>query len=1117
MFSKNFKKWDTILGWIAFLIAFITYLITVEPTGSFWDAGEYIATSAKLQVGHPPGAPLLQMIGAFFAMFATDPTKVASMVNFVSGASSAFTILFMFWSITNLTKKLILKDSILTNSKAIAILSSGLVGSLAFTFSDSFWFNAVETEVYAMASFIMALLLWLGLKWVDELDDPRGNRWIIMISFVVGLTFGIQFMGFLAIPTIGLLFYFKRYKETTVKNFLLANIAVVAILMMVYKFSLTYVLQLFGWGEVFFINSIGLPFNSGSIIIGLLFIAAFYLGLRYTRKNDYKTANTIVLCTMFLFLGFSSWLMLPIRANANVVINENDPSDARSLLAYYNREQYPGVDSPIYGAYYSDAFAPGGEEKDDKPKYERDDTLGKYVIVNKYKNASQTADKKHIGILPRMWSREHAENYMKYYGALDFKIAREHLSSNELREVADNLKNGFAKGEIGADQYIGFLREAQSEGYIEILPPSIWDNVKYMVDFQFGYMYWRYFMWNFTGKQDDIQGRYNNHGNWLSGIGVIDNMRLGSQDNLPSDVLDNKGRNTYYFLPLILGIIGILFQLKKDPKQFWTLFVFFMFTGIAIQFYTNPYIFQPRERDYSLVGSFYVFSLWIGLGVAGLFDEFRKFLSPKILAPVITIACLIAVPVLMAYQNWDDHDRSNKFTANSTAKAYLDSTEENVGAIIFTIGDNDTFPLWYLQEIEHYRTDVRVVNTSLFATDWYIDQMKKKAYTSDPIPSQLTHKEYRYGSRDAIYHQELPQFKDKRWNIKDFMNWIGSDKPQTKFKYLFELQDRDVSGYPESTLDFVYYPTNKIRVPVNKKNVLESGLVKEKDAHLIVDYIDIDLPTNAIGKNRILMLDILANNDWKRPLYFSGGSFDNGEYLWMKEYLQLDGLAYKLVPIKTKNKSPYDMGRIDSDLMYDVVKNWEWGNSGSSEIYHDPQTRTQAISYRGNLARLTEQLISENKIDKAKDIIDITMTNLPLDYFGYYAFVEPFVDGYYKVGETEKARALFQQIKTKYQESLTYYSTLALDEQYGRRNDILGDLEGYIRLVDILSSNTDTKLEEKENLLLNEYLDKFNHFVQGNNRLLQDPEPEVPPTIDPDMPTSNAVDTTAAVLEDATN
>ena len=1101
MFSKNFKKWDTLLGWVVFFIALITYGITVEPTGSFWDAGEYIATSAKLQVGHPPGAPLLQMIGAFFSMFALEPEQIASMVNYVSGVSSAFTILFMFWTITNLTRKLISKKEAFTNSKAIAVLGSGLVGSLAFTYSDSFWFNAVETEVYAMASLIMALLLWLGLKWTDNLDNPRGNRWLVLISFVVGLTFGIQFMGFLAIPSIGLLYYFKQYKTTTVKNFLIANILVVGILMLVYKFSLTYVLELFGWGEVFFINSIGLPFNSGTIIIGLVFVAAFYFGLRYTRKNEYRTANTIVLCAMFLFLGFSSWLMLPIRANSDVVINENDPSDARSLLAYYNREQYPGVDSPVYGAYYSDMFAPSGEERDDKPKYERDEKLGKYIIVNKYKNASQGPNKKHVGLLPRMWSDQNAENYMKYFGPLDFKMK---TSNKELQQAVSQVKAGYANGEIGEEEYISFLRRFNE--YLEVQPPTVWENIKYMFEFQFGYMYWRYFMWNFVGKQDDVQGRYNNHGNWLSGINFVDSLRLGSQENLPSDIENNKGRNTYFFLPLILGIIGFVFQISKNPKQFWVLFVFFIFTGLAIQFYTNPYIFQPRERDYSLVGSFYIFALWIGLGVYGLFDEFRKLISPKILAPVMTLICLLAVPGVMAYQNWDDHDRSNRFTARSTAKAYLDSTQENAGAMLFTIGDNDTFPLWYAQEIEGYRTDVRIINTSLFATDWYVDQMKKKAYESEPIPSQLTHDLYRYGSRDVIYYQGIT---DSRWDIKDFMNWVGSDKPQTKFKYLLQKQGADLEAYSENNLDIVYYPTNKIRIPVNKKNVLESGLVKEKDTALIVDYIDIDLPQSALPKNRIMMLDIIANNDWKRPIYFSGGSFDNAEYIWMKDYLQMDGLAYKLVPIKTKNRSAYEMGRVDADLTYDIVKKWDWGNSGSPDIYHDPQTRTQGLSFRGNLARLMETLINENKIDKAKDVIDIAMTNIPVEYFGYYAFVEPFVDGYYKVGETQKGRELFQKLKTKYQERLEYYASIPLDEQYGNIDDIIADMEGYRRNIDILIENKDRELAEKETLIFNEYIDKFSHFYK--DELLE----EKPVLNDPDMMDSVDIDTSSTNVLDS--
>ena len=1075
MFAKNFEKWDSILGWGVFFIALIVYGLTVEPTGSWWDAGEYITTSAKLQVAHPPGAPLLQMLGAFFAMFALEADQVARMVNYMSGVSSAFTILFMFWTITNLTRKLISAAGELSNSKAIAVLGSGIVGALAFTFSDSFWFNAVETEVYAMASFIMALLLWLGLKWIDHLDDPRGNKYLILISFVVGLTFGIQFMGFLAIPSIGLLYYFKTYKETTIKNFLLANIIVVAILMLVYKFSLTYVLKLFGWSEVFFINSIGLPFNSGSIIMGLIFIGVFYYALQYTRKNNFRTANTIVLCLMFLLLGFSSWLMLPIRANANVVINENNPSDARSLLAYYNREQYPGVDSPIYGTYYSDTFASPGDDKDDKPKYEKDEALGKYIIVNKYKDAIQGPNPAHQGILPRMWSDQHAENYMKFFGPLEFRMTK---SNEELQKAVAQVKTGYANGEIDAEQYISFLR--QFGEYLEVQPPTVWQNIKYMVQFQFGYMFGRYFMWNFVGKQDDLQGRYNGQGEWLSGIGFIDSIRLGSQENLPGDVLNNKGRNTYFFLPLILGIIGLVFQISKDPKQFWVLFVFFIFTGIAIQFYTNPYIFQPRERDYSLVGAFYIFALWIGLGVYGLYEEFSKYITPKIWAPAITVVCLLAVPGVMAYQNWDDHDRSGRYTARSAAMAYLDSCQEEAGAMLFTIGDNDTFPLWYVQEVEGYRNDVRVICTSLFATDWYVDQMKRKAYRSEPIPSQLTHDLYRYGNRDVIYYQGIT---DKRWDIKDFMNWVGSNNPQTKLGSLLEKQGADLSGYSESTLDLVYYPTNKIRIPVNKKNVLESGLVKEKDSALIVDYIDIDLP-QALPKNRILMLDIIANNDWKRPIYFSGGSFDKAEYIWMKDYLQLEGLAYKLVPIKTQNRSSYEMGRIDTDEMYRIVKGWDWGNSGSPDIYHDPQTRTQGLSFRSNLARLVEALINENKIDKAKEIIDLTIENLPVDKYGFYTFVEPFVDGYYKVGETQKARALFEELKQIYQDRLNYYQGTPLDEQYKNLEDIIGDMEGYRRIIDILIENNDREMAEKETVVFNEHIDQFSHFYQ--DELLED-------------------------------
>jgi len=1088
MIAKKFEQYNTFLGWFCFTIALTVYSCTVEPTGSFWDAGELIATSAKLQVAHPPGAPLFQMIGAFASLFALQPDQVAICVNYVSVVASAFTILFMFWTITNLVQKLNRK-SIQTSTTALAILGSGFTGAMAFTFSDSFWFNATETEVYATANFVMTLLLWLGLKWVDHINDPYGNRWLVLISFVIGLTFGIQFMGFLAIPTIGLLFYFKNY-ETTFKNFVTAHILAVGTLLVIYKFSLSYVLKAFGKGEVFLVNVMGLPFNAGSLIIALLFVVIFYLALRYTRKKKYVVANTVVLCVLFIFLGFSSWIMLPLRASAQVVVNENNPEDARSLLAYYNREQYPSVDSPFYGTYYSDMFASAGKEKDEKPKYEKDLEQGKYIIVNAYKDALQGPNTNHVGLLPRMWSTQHAANYMRYYGVLDFEIRPEYRSTSELTTPINRFKTAYAKGKVDVEGYIQFLKDFAS--YINVNPPTVMQQLKFMFHFQFAYMYGRYFMWNFVGRQNDKQGRFDGNGNWISGITAIDSLRLGSQYNLPDSIKNSKGRNTYYFLPLLLGIVGLIFQARRDWKQFWPLLVFFVFTGLAIQFYTNPYIFQPRERDYSLVGSFYVFGIWIGIGVYALFIMLKKWLNPKLSTPFLMLSCMMLVPGLMSFENWDDHDRSHRYTTRSTAKAYLDSCQENAGAILYSIGDNDTFPLWYAQEIEAYRTDVRVIATTYFVTDWYIDQMKRKAYESDPIPSQLTHNQYRYGTRDAVYYQNLT---DQRWDIQDFMNWIGSDKPETKFRYLLERQGADLSKYPESTLDIVYYPTYKIRIPVNKKNVLKNGLVNEKDKEFIVDYIDIDLPQTALAKNRILMLDVLANNHWERPIYFSGGSFDDEDYLWLKDYLQLDGLVYKLVPIKTAKENTFELGRIDADLMFTIVKKWQWGNSGSDKIYHDPQTRKQGISFRVNLARLVESLLAENKIEKARETIEIAMQNLPIKHFEYYAFVEPFIDGYYKVGEPEKARALYLELKALYQDRLQYYAAMPRAEQYNYIEAIITDMQAYRRNVDILAQNGDIAWAEKETLIFNTAIDQFQHFMED----AMQPEPIKAPLNDNDL------------------
>ena len=1080
MANSNFKQWNLILGWVAFAVAFLTYALTVEPTVGFWDTGEYILTSSKLEVGHPPGAPLFQMLGAFFSIFASQPSQIGYVLNMMSAAASAFTILFMFWSIVLLLQKIIGQAKEFNTNKGAGILGAAFVGSLSFAFTDSFWFNAVETEVYAMATLIMAVMFYLGLRWEKEMHSPKGNRWLILISFIVGLSFGVHFMGLLTIPAIGLLYFFKNYKTITPKNFIVANVTVVAILLFVFKLLAPNILRYFSVLEIFFVNNIGLPFNSGSIIAFIILTLSIYFGLNYSKRKGYIVFNTGLLCVTFIIIGFTTWLMLPIRANANVPVNENNPSNARELLAYYNLEQYPKTHL-FYGPQFTDQYAGLDENQpytDDKPKYEKDEKSGRYVIVNDYENAIQNYNSDHGSLLPRMWSGEHAENYMIYSGPLEFSIKSEYKMQNEFRSLVANFRSSVAKGEIDYEGYHDFLRTYGR--YLDIEKPSLIDNIYYLLDYQIGYMYWRYFMWNFSGRQDDIQGKMDMHGNWISGINFIDEYLLGiTQDNLPSDVLNNKARNTYYLLPLLLGLIGLFFVFSKDKKVFWTMLVFFLFTGIAIQVYTNVRPFEPRERDYSLVGSFYVFALWIGIGVFALFDKVQIHIKSKLLAPVISLFCLVAVPGILLSQNWDDHDRSNRKTAHAMAVNYLESCAPN--AIIFTIGDNDTFPLWYAQEIEGIRTDVRVVCTSLLSADWYIDQMKRKAYNSEPVPSKLTHDKYKWGTRDYIIKEVVT--KDTL-DIVQFLDFISSDDDRTKYGYVLEQQGYQTNGQRKQDLNANYAPTEFVRIPVNKQAVLENGVVAAKDAEKIVDYIDIKIKDQAIYKNRMIMLDIIAQNNWERPIYFSGGAFGDEDYIWMKDYLQLDGFAYKLVPIKTAldKNNLYDMGRIDSEKMYELVKDWEWGNSGNPDVYHDVETRRNSLTFRGHMARLIEKLINEEQLEKAEEIADLAMQKMPVDIFGYYVYLEPFIGAYYETEADDKARALYKEVVVKYQESLNYFSGVSDENKEKHIQSIYFDIERYKSLVDTISIYEDEVFVKAEMEIFNGFLRLFTGEEDGQER-----------------------------------
>ena len=1073
MSEISFKKWNNILGWLCFISAVIIYGLTAEPTVSFWDSGEYILSASKLNVGHPPGAPLFQMLGAFFSIFAIEQSQIGFIMNLMSGVASAFTVLFMFWSISILLSKISSSLKSKTDNY-LTILISSFIASLSFIFTDTFWFNAVETEVYAMATLIMSLLFYLGLRWEQEMHLPKGNRWLILISFVVGLSFGVHFMGLLTIPAIGLIYFFKNYKPITIKKFILANVVVVGILMFVFKLLAPNVLRYFSVLEVFFVNSVGLPFNSGTVIAGILLVTFFYYLLNYTIKNNLKTLNTVSLCVLFILIGFSSWIMLPIRANSDVVINENDPADARQLLAYYNLEQYPKTHL-FYGPLFTDQYSGLDEEnpyKDDKPKYEKDLTQNKYVIVNNYKNASQNFNSEHASILPRMWSSEHASNYLRYTGFLDYEVKKKYRNQAEAKELIDlvnDFKSRTYQGDVDYEEHHKFLKNYGT--YLDIEKPSLISNVKYLIQYQLGYMYWRYFMWNFSGRQDDIQGRMDMHGNWISGLDFIDEIHLGlSQENLPSDVAENKSRNKYYMIPFIIGLIGLYFLYNKDKELFWTMLVFFIFTGIAIQVYTNVRPFEPRERDYSVVGSFYVYCIWIGFGIFSLIRSAEHFINSKYTKLLTIPVFLLILPINLASSNWDDHDRSGRYTARSMAIKYLESCEPN--SILFTIGDNDTFPLWYLQEIEGVRTDVRVLNTSLFNTDWYIDQMKRKAYESDPIPSSISHDKYRYGTRDYIIKEVTTL---DTIDIKTFIKFVTQDDDKYKYKSLLQKQGYETNYMREQDLNANYLPSESIRIPVDKESVLKNNIVDNNLSDEIVDEIIIKIKGQALYKNRLMMLDIIAENNWERPIYFTGGSFGDDDYLWMKDYLQLEGLCYKLVPIKTTidQTNPYEMGRVNTEKMYSMVKDWDWGTNGDMDIYFDVESRKNSITYRSNIARLINQLILENKKVKAEEITDIVIENMPVNIFGYYTLLESYIESYYKLENKEKARGLFSEIANKYKENLFYFSSLKDENKNRYAEEIYTDIERYRSLVGVIISYEEGKFLEKQMEDFNYYLELF--------------------------------------------
>jgi len=976
----TFKKLNNITGWLAGLIATVVYLLTLEPTVSWWDCGEYISTAYKLQVGHPPGAPLFQLLGRFFSLFAGgDVTKVAMMVNVMSALCSGLTIVFLFWTITMLARKVWMKegeDAPWTNK--IGVLLAGFVGAVAYTFTESFWFNAVEGEVYAMSSFFTAVTFWAILKWEQVADDPKSTRWIIFIAFLIGLSIGVHLLNLLCVPAFVYVFYFKKWKKTSFWGFVVAGLVSVALLWFLNMFLVPQTVNLASKFELFFVNTLHAPFNVGTIVYFALIIGLITWGLIATTKRKKVAWNTAILSLMFILIGYSSFFMLVIRANTNTPINENEPKDAPSMLSYLLREQY-GSWPLLYGPYYN---APITELKPGKPVYVKDKEAGRYVITDDNKYGVPEYPKEMKTLFPRMWSSQrgaHTDMYESY---------RKNASGNIVGETT---------------RFRNYLGET-----VTVSKPTFGQNLRFFISYQCNWMYWRYFMWNFVGRQNDIesQGQLED-GNWISGISAIDNARLGDQDNIP-DCLHNPGRTTYYFLPLILGLFGLFWLLKRDLKQSWIIFLLFFMTGLAIVIYLNQTPQQPRERDYSYAGSFYAFAIWIGFGVIALIDWISKLMKKQTMVTVVAVGliCFLAVPCVLAANGWEEHNRAGKTSARDWARNYLAQLPPN--AVIFTRGDNDTFPLWYVQEVEGFRTDVRVVNYMLSSGYWYAHQMGRKVYDSERLPLTLSPKEYDNGVNEPITIEEEEYFKGKRVELKQVIDFIHNPKAVKK-RY---------------GVTYNYVPARSVKLTVDKEACLRNGIVPESMADKIVDEIDWDIKGNSLWKNSLLLLDFMATNNWERPVYFTSFS-DMASVLGIEKYLHMEGLAYRFIPVEAEDYVKAYRGGVYRDGSYDLLVNKaNWGNLNQDGVVPDRESVRETSYAQLSYSRLALALVNHGQLDSAVVVMDKFVEFFPNEKFPYEIHTYQFPEMYYACGAIEKGDEYMRKIVKNYCDKIEYYGNM---------------------------------------------------------------------------------------------
>ena len=1063
-----YKKVNNVTGWLVFLFALVVYTLTLEATASFWDCGEFISGAWKMQVVHPPGAPLFIIVGRIFTLFAKDQFHAAWMVNFLSGLTSAFAVLFLFWITTYYAKKIMAPDGEPTKMQSIVIMLAGIVAGTCCTFLDSIWFSAVEGEVYASSIFFMMLVFWLMTKWEADTDVRHRNRWLVLAMYCLGISSGVHLLSFLAIPAMGLVYYYKTYKPT-IQGVLLSLFVGVVVLGLFFKGMVTGITALICWFELRFVNDLSMPFGSGFLVFMALVIAGFAAGMIWSKKAGKPVANMVFLSVIMSLLGFSTYAVVIIRANADTPINMNNPSDAFMLNSYLNREQYgdrPLGYGPQYNAYPVDLNGDGKVYEVTGHKYHKGakqyDQVGDNI---KYEFADEE-----MMLFPRMgsWQDDRHVTAYRYMVQPSFRVVEQSKTADGVAFVTKkefpNTNNDWTKPYAAAQRYV----KASGNQGLQIKDViSQKENLQFFFAYQVGVMYWRYFAWNFTGRQNDIQGRFDNdEGRAATGIGFIDDMIMGPQKNLPEYKKANQGHNVYYMIPMILGIIGIYFHFKKDPESAFVILVLFAFTGILQVIYLNSPPFEPRERDYTLVGSFVTYCLWIGFGMIQLYEWLKTKLPAAPVLAVVFALCLSA-PILMGTQNWDDHDRSNRTTCRDFAINYLESCAPN--AIIFTQGDNDTYPLWYAQEVEEIRPDIRIVNLSLLGVDWYIQQLTLKMNKSNALKLIHTPDKYLGNKRDVTHYFDvgkLPQ--DRYYELSEIMKIIASDDKST------QVQLNSGEYVP-------YLPAKKFKITIDSAKVIANKMVPEYRYGQIVKEMTWDLGAkNNLLKNDLITLDIVASNIWERPIYFAV-SVSPDAYLGMEKYFQLEGLSYRIVPVL--NTEPGGTGYLATDISYtNVMKKFKWGGieakdtisyaikssekvddvayrynvtmtelkgwNGNADIkpgstvkivvpksvYLDENIQRMTMNLRSNFARLAMALADQGKKDSARQVLDLCQWALPMKNVPYNVFMLRLPDGYYKIGDKEKAGLIMRKLGEQYEQELKYGSDVQDVDPEASRN-----------------------------------------------------------------------------------